>query len=209
MRAFRNLLRDERGATLIETTIIFSLVLILTFGIVEFGNALWQYHCAEKATAMGARWLATRAGVGSSDLSTYPITTELYTASVPDCFVGSPSPSTLGTPCSQVGGAANGLNATCTGSGGGSCSSSEMAGLLAVMQQYAPTIAASNVSVQLRGSTMGFLGRGRAIPLITVQTTGLTYNWVAIGALLGIGNVTMPSFASTLPAEDQKEGPGI
>ena len=94
MRRLRQLLRDERGATLVETTIVFSTVLILTFGIVEFGNAMWQYHCAEKATAIGVRWLATRAGVGASDLSAHPITTEVYTASVPDCFVSSPSPST-------------------------------------------------------------------------------------------------------------------
>jgi hypothetical protein len=56
---------------------------------------------------------------------------------------------------------------------------------------------------------MGFVGRGRAIPLITVRTTGLTYNFITLNSLLGFGPITMPSFASTYVAEDQKEGPGI
>ncbi|CAN7382652.1 pilus assembly protein [Phenylobacterium sp. LjRoot225] len=202
MRSLRRMLRDERGATLVETTIIFPLVLILTFGLVEFGNAFWQYHAAEKATAVGARWLSTRHGVRG----TAALTNELYTAPVPDCFVNSGD--TPGTACSQVAGA-TAWSQTCSGSGGGSCSSTVMADLLAQMQAYAPFITAANVNVQLRGSTMGFVGRGRAVPLITVRTTGLTYNFITLDALLGLGPLTMPGFASTFVAEDQKEGPGI
>ena len=206
MRAVRQFLRDDLGATLVETTIIFPLVLILTFGLVEFGYVLWQYHAAEKATAVGARWVATRAGVAGSDLSQTPLGTELYTAAVPDCFVGATV--AYGTPCSQVAGA-TGWSQSCTGTGGGSCSSTQMAALLTTMQAFAPTLTAANVTVQFRGSTMGFVGRGRAIPLITVKTTGLTYNWVALGALLGFPPLTMPGFDATLPAEDQKQGTGL
>lgn len=204
MRRLRMLLGDDQGATLVETTLVFPLLLVLTFGLVEFGNAMWQYHAAEKATAMGARFLASRAGVAGSLGQT--LTTELYTSPVPDCFVSTSDPP--GTPCAQEAGAAS-WSATCSGTGGGACSSSEMSVLLTQMQQYAPTLTAANVSVDFRGSAMGFVGRGRAIPLITVRTTGLTYNFIAIGTLLGLGPIAMPSFASTLPAEDQKEGPGI
>jgi Flp pilus assembly protein TadG len=202
MRRLRKFLRDERGATLVETTIVFPLVLILTFGLVEFGNAFWQYHTAEKATAAGARWLSTRHGVAGSAA----LTNELYTTVVPDCFVNSANP--LGTACAQVAGA-TGWSQTCSGAGGGACDTTVMSGLLTQMQQYAPFITAANVNVQLRGSTMGFVGRGRAIPLITVRTTGLTYNFLTLNSLLGFGPITMPSFASTYVAEDQKEGPGI
>jgi hypothetical protein len=202
MRRLRNFLRDERGATLVETTIVFPLVLILTFGLVEFGNAFWQYHTAEKATAAGARWLSTRHGVAGAAA----LTNELYTTVVPDCFVNSADP--LGTACGQVAGA-TGWSQTCGGGGGGACDAAVMAGLLAQMQQFAPFITDANINVQLRGSAMGFVGRGRAIPLITVRTTGLTYNFVTLNSLLGFGPITMPSFASTYVAEDQKEGPGI
>ena len=201
MRRLLSLRRDETGAALVEMTLVFPMVLILTFGLVEFGVAFWEYHAAEKATSIGARWLATQHGV----LGQYALTSELYTSTVPDCFVSTTD--APGTPCSQVAGA-TGWSATCTGTGGGSCSSTVMSGLLTQMQAYAPFIRAANVSVQLRGSDMGFIGRNRAIPLITVRTTGLTYSFVAMGKLLGFGPITMPSFATTLVAEDQIEGPG-
>lgn len=208
MRRPRLLLRDETGATMVETAIVFPLLLVLTFGIADFGNALWQYHAAEKATLEGARWLATRHGVLGDDSLTDALSTELYTASVPDCFVATdPATYPPGTPCSQVPNA-SGWSQTCSGAGGGSCSTTVMTGLLTQMQQYAPFITAANVSVQLNGSDMGFVGRGRAVPLITVRTTGLTYPFPAVGALLGLGPINMPSFASTLAAEDQIEGPG-
>jgi len=202
MRRLRKLLRDTRGATLVETTIVFPLVLILTFGLVEFGNAFWRFHTAEKATAAGARWLATQHGVRGAAA----LTNELYTTTVPDCFVNSTA--APGTACSQVAGATS-WSQTCTGAGGGGCDAAVMAALLAQMRQYAPFIAAANVSVQIRGSAMGYIGRGRAVPLMTVRTTGLTYNFVTLNSLLGLGPMTMPSFASTFVAEDQKEGPGI
>lgn len=202
MRRLRPLLCDERGAALVETTIVFPLLLLLTFGLLEFGDAFWRYHTVEKATAIGARWLATRHGVaGNAALSD-----ELYTAVVPDCFVNTSA--APGTACSQVAGAAS-WSQTCSGAGGGACSDTVMSGLLAQMQQYAPFITAANVRVQLRGSTMGFVGRGRAIPLVTVETTGLTYNFVTLNSLLGFGPIAMPAFATTFVAEDQKEGPGI
>ena len=84
-----------------------------------------------------------------------------------------------------------------------------MAALLTEMRRYAPFLTADNVTVELRGSDLGFVGRGRAVPLITVRTTGLNFDFVTLDALLGFGPIAMPSFASTLVAEDQKEGPGI
>ena len=199
MRRLRSLRRDRRGATLVEATIVFPLVLVLTFGLVEFGYALWQYHAVEKATAAGARFLAARHGLRGADA----LSTELYTASVPDCFVSSSQP--LGTPCSHVAGA-TGWSQACSGSGGGSCSAGVMSSLLTQMQTYAPFLTASNVTVQFQGTGMGFIGRGRPIPLVTVQTSGLTYNFVVMNNLLGLGPITMPPFSTTLPAEDQREG---
>jgi Flp pilus assembly protein TadG len=201
----RKLIADEQGATLVETTIVFSLLTTLMFGLVDFGNAFWQYHTTEKATYMGARWVATQAGLeGAAALGT-----ELYTTTVPDCFDATGTSAAVpGTPCSQVSGA-TAWSATCTGTGGGNCSSTRMAALLAVMQQYAPALTASNIRVQFQGSALGFVGRGRAVPLVTVTTSGLTYNFVAVGALLGLSPITMPSFATTLPAEDQREGPAV
>ena len=38
------LLRESTGATLVEFTLIAPLFFILTFGIVEFGNGLFQWN---------------------------------------------------------------------------------------------------------------------------------------------------------------------
>ncbi|WP_395670238.1 TadE/TadG family type IV pilus assembly protein [Phenylobacterium sp.] len=209
MAGLRKLLRDNRGGALVEMTLVFPLMLLLTFGLLEFGMVFWRYHTAEKATAVGARWLSTRHGVAGSA----PVTTELYTAVVPDCFVNTTQ--APGTRCSQIAGAAA-WTQTCSGAGGGGCNAGVMAALVAQMQQYAPFITPANVTVRLRGSTVGFVGRGRAVPLITVETTGLTYNLIAVDALVRfwtpaavLGPITLPSFASTFLAEDQKEGPGL
>ena len=91
----------------------------MMFGLVEFGHALWNYHMAEKATAIGARWIAAGHGVKGTNAANG----ELWTATVPDCFVNSADPP--GTPCAQVSGA-TGWSQTCSGGGGGSCSGAVM-----------------------------------------------------------------------------------
>jgi len=199
MRWPRSLRRDDLGATLVEASLVFPLLLVLTFGLVEFGHAFWRYHAVEKATAVGARFLASRHGVQGSDATT----NELYAASVPDCFVSTSQP--LGTTCTQVAGA-TGWTQTCSGVGGGSCSSSVMSALLTQMKAYAPFLTAANVAVDFQGTGLGFVGRGRPVPLITVRTTGLTFDFVVMDTLLGIGPIAMPPFSTTLVAEDQREG---
>jgi Flp pilus assembly protein TadG len=195
MRRLLSLIRDEHGATLVETTIVFPMVLILTMGLVDLGVAFWQYHAAEKATAIAARYIATRG----------PLVATLADGSH-DCFVANGSV-TLGTSCADSSVSTASGPYVCTGTTPGSCSSTVLAAVVTQMQQVAPFITSSNVEVDVAQSKMGFIGRGTAIPMVTVKTTGLTYTFI-LQNLLGIGPITMPGFASTLSAEDQKEGPG-
>src|SRR5215470_5631946 len=51
-------LRDVAGATMVEFTLVAPLFFVLTFGIVEFGNAFFQYNQAAKAAELGARLAA-------------------------------------------------------------------------------------------------------------------------------------------------------
>jgi Flp pilus assembly protein TadG len=192
LRRLRSLLRQDSGATLVEATLIFPMLMILTFGLVEFGHALWRYGTAEKATAIGARYLATRGPL---------------VAGVADCFVNTSA--AAGTPCSQIPEAATALGWSQTVSST-SCSASSttvFCQMFAKMHDTAPFLTAPRVQVVLQGSGLGFVGRGKPIPLITVRTTGLTYNFVALDDLLGLPPITMPGFDATLVGEDQKEGP--
>jgi hypothetical protein len=64
-------------------------------------------------------------------------------------------------------------------------------------------ITPANVRVNYENTGLGFAGRpGGPVPTITLSVTGLTYQFVALGDLLGLGNVTMPDFKVTMTGED-------
>lgn len=186
----RALLKCTRGATMVETTLTLVLMLGLTFGIIEFANALWQWNSAEKATKIGARLAAT------AD----PVAQELKTF---DCATGA---ILLGTSCKDPSAATFGTvvcsGATTSCSGGYAYSSAAMAVIVSGMQAFFPRIQTSNVVVEYRDVRLGFAGRGRAVPAITVRLTGMIYTFTAIDNLYGLGPITMPDFRATLTGED-------
>lgn len=190
MPKLRRLPADDTAATLVETTLVFPLVLILTFGLLEFGHAMWQWNAAEKATAVAARYIATRGPLMSG---------------VPDCFVETTA--TAGTSCSEVGGA-EAWTATCSGDSPGACDPAVLTDALAEAQAFAPFIEADNFRIDLRGSGMGFVGRGAPVPLVTVRLQGMTFDFITLDGLLGFGPITMPGFDATIVGEDQDEGEG-
>lgn len=186
----RALLKCRRGATMVETTLTLVLMLGLTFGIIEFANALWQWNSAEKATKIGARLAATADPV-AQPLKTFDCATAtiLLGTSCKD-----PSAATFGTiVCS---------GATSSCSGGYAYSSAAMAVIVTGMQAIFPRIQTANVIVEYRDVRLGFAGRGRAVPAITVRLTGMTYTFTAIDNLYGLGPITMPDFRATLTGED-------
>ena len=123
-----------------------------------------------------------------------------------DCFVANPATVAAGVACSDPA-IPVGAAIVC-GSGSGACDGAVRTAMVARMQEIAPFITDANVQIDVSQSKMGFIGRGQAIPVITVRTTGLTYNFVTLNDLLGLPPLAMPSFASSLTAEDQQEGPG-
>jgi Flp pilus assembly protein TadG len=46
----------DEGATAVETALIFSVLMLLLFGIVEFGFALWQWNTMTLAVQQAGRW---------------------------------------------------------------------------------------------------------------------------------------------------------
>jgi hypothetical protein len=185
MRCFARFRDNTSGATLVEYTLVFVMLMVLTFGLIEFGIVLHQYNASEKATAVGARFIATRG----------PVVT-----GIPDCGVATTA--SAGTWCRNVAGS-SGWTITCNaGAPSGSCQGAVLTELVARMQQFAPDIQAQNVQVQLRGAGLGFVGRGAPVPMVTVRLTGMTYNFIALDDLLGFGPLTMPGFDATLVGED-------
>lgn len=195
MKRLRRLAADTDGATIVETAMVVPILIVLTFGLLEFSLALWQYNSAEKATAEAARFVATR-----GPLATF--------AADRDCFVASTAPA--GTSCQNVAGAqawTGTWSGTCAGSGAGAvCQQAVMDTVVARVRDIAPFVQPENVEVELHGSNFGFIGRGAPVPIVTVRLVDLKYDFIAIDSLLGIGPIDMPGFDATSVAEDQQEG---
>jgi Flp pilus assembly protein TadG len=57
---------SERGASMAETAITMSVVLLLLFGIIDFGRATYTYSWVANAARMGARWMIVRGSLSCS-----------------------------------------------------------------------------------------------------------------------------------------------
>jgi len=80
--------RDESGAIFVETLLVIPVVTILTIGILEFGNILWQRHQVETGVRDAARYWA-RCRQQISGVATSCSTTVARNIA----FYGTPSPS--------------------------------------------------------------------------------------------------------------------
>ena len=212
MRRFlRRIGRDQSGATMIEFTIVMTLFFLLTFGITEFGYMLWQYNSAAKAAQLGARlaavsnpvweelvdltddgspggpWTAdysvTCTGAGACS-GTVPDGAGLtYDADAMQCLVFGRNPDN-DPPCDTA------------------CAEAGIDGENGICDRF-PYVTPQNVSVTYAHTGLGFAGRpGGPVPTITLQLTGLTFEFFALGGLMGFDEITMPDFEVTMTGED-------
>lgn len=212
-RLLHRLGRDQSGTTTIEFTIVMVLFLTLTFGIVEFGYMLWQYNSAAKAAQLGARMAAVSDPVwgelvnledtgtpGAAWETDYSVTCTStsdnassgtcdsigageYEATAMQCLVFGRSATTppCDTECSETG---------IDGENNGLCDRYNF-------------IKPENVSITYSHTGLGFAGRpGGPVPTVTLRLTGLTFDFFAVGALLGFDEVEMPDFMVTMTGED-------
>ena len=64
LRRSRCLWREDEGASLLEFTVVVPFLVIFGFGVIEFGNALYQYHLVTAGVRDAGRYLAS---LGDSD----------------------------------------------------------------------------------------------------------------------------------------------
>lgn len=193
------LVRDRSGAGAAEFALVLPLLLILMFGIIDAGRYMWAVNQLEKSAQVGARYAVV----------TSPVVPAISTTD----FVG-------------VGGLSQGDRIpasflppiTCTSSGCSGCpayfsscatDATAFNNIVARMQAFYPEITAANVTVQYRGSGIGFAGdpsndtnwvnHAQIQPLVTIRLRGLTFQPITSLMLARVG---MPTFATTLTAED-------
>jgi len=189
------------GAVMVEFTIIAALLLTVTCGMVDFSLALYQWNAASKATELGGR-LAAVSNPVSSDLSTL---TGLGTGVNPGdampyfkhvCSGSSQSCSSGGTYSAAA------MNTIVYGRGNTSCGT-VASGQLAAMCDVYRGLTTSNVTITYEQTGLGFAGKpGGPTPTVTVEVTGLTFNFVFLNGLLGFAPINMPTMRTTITGED-------
>jgi Flp pilus assembly pilin Flp len=185
MRRAAAFAREEKGATMVEFSLLAPLLFMLTFGVVDFGAVLYQFQAINTATAVAARMAATRG----------PLIT-----GIPDCGVGTSG--APGTYCNQVAGAKTWAPVVCAGaSPGAACNVVLMDRIVQEMQLYYPRLTRANLNIAYAPSGLGFIGLGKPVPAITVTITGLTADFIVMSAF-GLNNIALPPFTTTLIAED-------
>ena len=179
---------------------VLPLLLIMMFGIVDVGRFMWEMNQAEKATQLGARF-----AVVTTPVSNGIVTADYANASldsgdlIPADRLGALKCTSAGCTCVS----------TCSEVTDLSVNSAAFNAIVARMHAFKPDVAAANVEVTYRGSGFGFAddtaGGGGASdtmeisPLVTVSLKDLAFEPFSCFVLC---DVDLPSFATTLPAED-------
>lgn len=181
-------LHDRNGASAAEFALVLPLLLVLLFGLIDAGRWMWTYNRAEKATQMGAR---------------FAVVTDSVSSSIDESYLGLCSPALtqgdlIPADCFS--------SITCTDSGCGSDSGTfDQAAFRRIvdrMKLFLPDVTYSNVSLEYSSSGLGYAGNPNGpdlSPLVTVKLTGLQFTPITTLMLARMG---MPSFTTTLSAED-------
>jgi Flp pilus assembly protein TadG len=196
MVMLRRLLRDTRASAGAEFALVLPLLLISMFTVIDGGRYMWAVNMAEKATQAGARFAVVTSpvagGLADSTVTFIGFDDLAQGDRIPASDLGTIT--CTSTSCTGCDGCPTGLPGTYNGTA--------FANIVARMHYYDPSISASNVTVEYRGSGIGFAGDPNppeAVPLVTVKLNGLTFQ--PLSTFL-FASIPMPSFSTTLTAED-------
>jgi len=198
---FSKVLKNDCGAVLVEVSLLLPLLLLLTFGIVEGGYIFYQANGTQKATQLGARFAATR-----------PMIATGFTSGTNDCM-SSAAQEDIGTNCATVP-PANLQSVTCSKTMLTGCDDAKLTVILNKMKSVYPFIEDNDLFITYEGTGLGFVGRGKPVPAITVELRGVEYDYIAIGHLLNFSGVDLGSafkinnVQTTVIGEDIGEGSG-
>jgi hypothetical protein len=195
---------SEAGAAAVELALVFPLLLLFTFAIIEFGLVLHQMNMAEKATQLGVRKAVTWD----------PVASELATFTPTGGGLGAGDPLPVGLQVDIVCDSSG-----CTGTGAiasPTFSSTAFTALVNAMAAIYPEIAPEDVVIEYRNIGLGFVGKpgGSVVPAVTVRLRNLTYDFILLDiavtiasfGAVDINDIIYPSFSATLTGEDLSDG---
>ena len=195
-KIIRPLLAAREGAVMVEFSLIVGLLLTVTCGMVDFSLALYQWNAASKAVELGTRLAAVSDPVSSNIATLSP------TAAFNIVCNGATSSCSGGTYVATA------MKTLVYGRNKTACDYTVAQGQMAAMCDIFSSITPNNVKVTYQQSAyaasgLGFAGRKAGpVPTITVEVTGMTFNFFFLNQLLGLAPMSMPSMRSTITGED-------
>jgi len=202
------ILQDRSGTSMVEFSLVMLTFFTIVGGLVDFSVVVYKFNAATKAAYQGAR-LASVSDPVSSDLKT-------LTGLGGNVNPGDPFPAFIrvcsGATQTCSGGTydATAMSDLVYGRGKTTCGTTLGADNFAGMCKAFTHITPANVIVTYQSQAgLGFAGRpgsngrtGGAVPIITVQLTGLTASLPFVGSILGLGPITFPPLETTAIGED-------
>jgi hypothetical protein len=205
------LLRDQRGAVMVEVTIMLSVTLILVFGAIDFLLLFYQWNVAAKAVQIGARLAAVSDPVASG---LNRVSQAVVSASVPPGaampnFVVTCDGRTATCTCNGVnacrgikGYDAAAMNTIVFGRGSSSCSDAKSADEVGMCHIF-PRITPANVRIVYAQTGLGYAGRpGGPMPTVIVSLQNLPFQFFFLSGLKGFHHFQIPASTVSLTAED-------
>lgn len=199
----RSFWKEASGAALLEFAAVFMMVLTVTFAVIDFGFALWQFNMGTKAAFQGAR-LAVQSDPVASRLTTFSGVEDLGLAAGQDITLAELDAFTIR--CTTGG---------CSCSGGGCGAFGDPGFDAAALQPILDTVIVGapfsatqdDIYVEYSHVGQGFAGRpgNDIVPLVTVGIDNTTYRYLFLSAL-GIGDLDFGDIKATLPGEDLNSG---
>ena len=197
------LIRNRSGASAAEFGLVLPLLIVLLLGIIDAGRFIWEYNRAEKATQAGAR-VAVVTQVIPQGIADFKYVGQ--TVGGVAYLQGDPlAASALGkVTCVQTSGT---LGCTCDNTNGycptlGTTNTAGFNAIVTRMQAMYPRVNADRVVVEYRGSGVGYAGDPGGMdvsPLVTVKLQNVPFNPLVF---FGLVNFNLPSFTTSLTAED-------
>lgn len=192
----QKLLRDHSGSSAAEFAIVLPFLLVFIFGIIDAARWMWVYNQAEKAAQMGARMAIVtypiEPGVGATYVGVGGLT---QGDSIPAGAFGKvtctdTSCTCTTTPCPTL----------------GTRDAATFTAIVTRMQNFLPTLTASNVAIEYSSSGIGYAGNPNGpdiAPLVTVKigAPATPLPFTPITTLL-LTTFNMPTFTTSLTGED-------
>lgn len=191
-------LRDEKGISSIEFTLVAAVFLLIMLSVIDFCVALWEWNMAAYATRVGARQAVV------SDLASISLRTLDGTqyAAIGNSIPVASFPSALSPKYCTVDGCGQ-TEATANDSG-----DLDMAAFMSIvnkMKQHYGRITANDVVIKYEHVGLGLAGNpvGPDLdPMITVSLRNVQYTFMSPGLALIGPKLLLPPFTTSFSGED-------